>query len=145
MDNFSNDKAVLTVGTVILDKEKVLLVRHTKNASHLTGTYGLPAGKVEPGETIIAAAIREVREETGLQVDKKNISRLPTSYCAIIKQKDMQKRMIYIVYYANEFAGQIKDSQENEPEWIEIDKLDSINLLPNVHDAINEAVEIISI
>lgn len=52
---------------VVLDQRgRVLLIRHsdTDRAFHV-----LPGGRVEPGETAAEAAHREVREETGLQVD----------------------------------------------------------------------------
>jgi len=42
---------------------KVLLVRRSDN-----GLWGLPSGKVEIGETVEEAVIREVKEETGLKV-----------------------------------------------------------------------------
>ncbi|MBV7477274.1 NUDIX hydrolase [Pseudomonas sp. PDM31] len=51
--------------TVICEQDRhVLLVR--KAGSRWT----LPGGKVEPGETVADAAIRELQEETGLRVDE---------------------------------------------------------------------------
>ena len=44
----------------------------TKRASHLPshkGQVSLPGGAVDPGETIVGAALREAREEVGLQTD----------------------------------------------------------------------------
>lgn len=45
---------------------RYLLVRETKTIAR--GRLSMPGGKVEPGESLHAAAIREVREETGLRV-----------------------------------------------------------------------------
>jgi 8-oxo-dGTP diphosphatase len=45
----------------------VLLIRRGKGA--LTGLWSLPGGHIEPGETARAAAVREVREETGVEAE----------------------------------------------------------------------------
>ena len=43
------------------------------------GKWDLPKGKLEPGETPVQAAVREVREETGLQI-LKPVKELPSTY-----------------------------------------------------------------
>ncbi|PXW75253.1 ADP-ribose pyrophosphatase YjhB (NUDIX family) [Blastomonas natatoria] len=53
------------VKAVVLKGDAVLLIRHSYQSSHL---YMLPGGGVKRGETPIAAAIREVREETGCRL-----------------------------------------------------------------------------
>lgn len=45
----------------------VLLIERAKGA--LKGRWSLPGGHIEPGETARAAAVREVREETGVEAD----------------------------------------------------------------------------
>jgi ADP-ribose pyrophosphatase YjhB (NUDIX family) len=52
------------VAAVIFDGERVLLQRRDDN-----GKWGLPGGGVEPGESVRAAVVREVHEETGLDVE----------------------------------------------------------------------------
>jgi ADP-ribose pyrophosphatase YjhB (NUDIX family) len=52
------------VAAVILTAEGVLLQRRDDN-----GLWGLPGGGVEPGESVTDAVAREVREETGLEVE----------------------------------------------------------------------------
>jgi len=47
--------------------ETVLLIVRAKGA--LKGLWSLPGGHIEPGETARAAAMREVREETGVEAD----------------------------------------------------------------------------
>src|SRR5215813_6119785 len=52
------------VAAVIFENGGVLLQRRDDN-----GKWGLPGGGVEPGESVRAAVVREVREETGLEVE----------------------------------------------------------------------------
>ena len=55
-----------TVCTVVINEEgKVLLVSRKDN----DGDFGFPGGKLEPGETLLEAAARELLEETGIIAD----------------------------------------------------------------------------
>ncbi|MCA9837921.1 MAG: NUDIX domain-containing protein [Trueperaceae bacterium] len=56
-----------SAGVVILDSDdRILLVR--EKIAHKTDLWHIPAGSVEEGEPLEAAAIRETKEETGLEV-----------------------------------------------------------------------------
>lgn len=56
-----------------------------KRAGHkLQGeTWGVPGGKLDPGETPLEAAIREVREEVGFDIRGMDIEELPSMYIAM--------------------------------------------------------------
>ncbi len=56
------DKIHLTVATVVEKDGKFLMVKETKDGRQYINQ---PAGHVEPGEDIVAAALRETYEETG--------------------------------------------------------------------------------
>lgn len=54
------------VGAVVVDAEELLLVRRGRGPA--AGFWSVPGGRVERGETLAEAVVREVLEETGLEV-----------------------------------------------------------------------------
>ena len=59
-------RPVLGIGALIFNRDKILLVERGKEP--LKGYWSLPGGVLETGETLEQGVIREVREETGLEV-----------------------------------------------------------------------------
>ena len=57
----------LAVSAAVVRDGRVLIVRRARPPAH--GLYTLPGGGVELGETLEEAVIREIREETALEID----------------------------------------------------------------------------
>jgi len=57
------------VAVIIFDADKRVLLQKRADV----GLWGIPSGHVEPGETLLNAAVREVMEETGLEVRIKRL------------------------------------------------------------------------
>jgi len=60
------ERPIVAVGAVVVDGDRVLLVK--RGQEPLKGEWSLPGGVVEIGETLGAALVREVREETALEI-----------------------------------------------------------------------------
>jgi len=58
---------VPAVGVVCLRGDKVLLIRRGNPPRQ--GEWSLPGGRIEPGERAVDAALRELREETGVEAE----------------------------------------------------------------------------
>ena len=53
------------VGAVVVDDERLLLIRRGRGPA--SGQWSVPGGRVEGGETVAEAVLRELAEETGLE------------------------------------------------------------------------------
>lgn len=87
---------------------------------YIGGHWDLPKGKVEPGETLEQAAMREVREETGLKVIPiKNFSQTISYYFRDQNQELIDKDVTFFVGEVDDQAVRIS-SEHQGYEWLEI-------------------------
>jgi len=137
--------SIPTVGTIIFKDDKVLLVKHGEAASHLTGSYGVPGGRLEENETAKQAAIRELNEETGLITTEEDLEELPISVPpADIPRKDGTiKRFTITLFYCKKYSGNVRATDETTPEWIAVAELDKLQLTGYTGQFVKEAFKII--
>lgn len=92
-------------GAIVINDDKVLLVKH--NAGHI----GFPKGHVEDGETEEETAIREVKEETGLDIEVDTNYRYMTTYSP---KEGVSKDVIFFLgkLIGGEMKPQIKEVNE---------------------------------
>ena len=129
-----------TVGVLIFKNENVLLVKHGEKAGHVLDTYGIPAGRIEEGETKVQAAVRELAEETGLITTEQDLAELPLSIPpADITRKDGTiKRFSITVFLCRNYTGELISTEETIPEWADVNALDEYQFLPNTKQMIEE-------
>lgn len=101
---------------MIQDRGRVLLINRPEKLGF--PGYLAPGGKVDFPESIVDAAIREVREETGLTV-KDIIYKGLDEFC---EPSDGLRYMVFN-YLATSFEGELLENPpEGELLWVDIDK-----------------------
>lgn len=104
---------------IVNNEGKVLILREADTYEEGTkiGKYGLPGGRINPGEKFFDGLTREVQEETGLEV--KPIKPLYVGeWFPVIK--DVQNHITAIFYACQATATDVKLSEEHDHyEWIE--------------------------
>jgi ADP-ribose pyrophosphatase YjhB (NUDIX family) len=79
-----------------------------------SGNWSLPGGVMEIGETIGRAVVREVREETGLDVELTGILGLYTDPAHVIAYADGEVRQEFVVTFtARIVGGDLRGSEES--------------------------------
>ncbi len=101
---------------VFLTRPGEVLLIHKKTGLG-KGKVNAPGGKIEPGETPEAAAVREVREEIGVEVHA--VEHAGTLRFQFV---DGEKLALHCeVYRASEFSGVPSESREADPFWCSVD------------------------
>lgn len=138
-----NDRTI-TVAAVAFQENRVLLVKHGEKAHHLTGVYGLPGGRLDSGENLLDGAAREFEEETGLTPEKDSMIKIPVVYEADILRKSGEiLKTSWNVFIVKQYSGNLVRSDETEPEWVGVENVSLLNILPNTEEAIREAIKIL--
>ena len=107
---------MLAVGAVVVDAGRVLLVR--RGTEPLKGEWSLPGGALELGEPLADGLAREVREETGLEVEPVELIELLDR----IHRQDGRVRFHYVIadYLCRVVGGALRAASDaDEVRWVE--------------------------
>lgn len=122
---------------VVNDKGEILLERRSDN-----GRWGMPGGVQELGESITQTVVREVREETGIDVEVTGIVGIYTDPGHVIAFSDGEVRQEFsLCFRARPVGGAVEVSGEShEVRWIPGKELESLDLIESARRRIHDAL-----
>jgi len=127
----------MAVSCIVCRNGRYLLVR--RGTGQAAGSYAFPGGKVEAGETLAQAALRELHEETGLTGDTARFHRL---YDIIQHDSDGNLEHHYVL--AVHIVGSVGENvpvagdDAEEADWFSPFELDKIPVLDSVRECIED-------
>lgn len=110
------ERPLVGVGAVIVEDGRVVLVRRA--AEPMAGQWSIPGGLLELGETMRVGAVREAREETGLQVEAGEVLEVLDR---IVPDEDGKPRFHYVLidFLCRRVAGELRAGGDAaEARWV---------------------------
>jgi 8-oxo-dGTP diphosphatase len=127
------------VGAIIVQDERILLVRRSNPP--LQGEWSIPGGLVETGESTKEAIAREVREETGLEIE---VVKLAEVFERILRDREsrVQYHFVLIDYLCRVIAGEAHAASDvSEVRWVKTDDLEKLAVAPETCEVIRRTVQ----
>ena len=117
------DTFIHVAAAAIMNDRGEVLVSQRKQGSHLGGCWEFPGGKLEPGESLAAALVRELREELDI---------VPTAQRPLIRARYdyPEKSVLLDVWKVDSFSGQPRGVEGQAIAWRAVSELDTDSFPP---------------
>jgi 8-oxo-dGTP pyrophosphatase MutT (NUDIX family) len=134
----ANSLVVAVTAVVLNDAGRVLMIQRTDN-----DLWAVPGGAQEVGETSTEAAVREVHEETGLEVEVTGLIGIYSDPRHVIAYDDGEVRQEFsLCFRARPIGGLLTPSSESRHvHWVEPDRLDTLTIHPSVRLRIRHGLQ----
>jgi ADP-ribose pyrophosphatase YjhB (NUDIX family) len=133
------NSVVPSVTAVVEDQQgRILLIHKTDN-----DLWALPGGGHDIGESIRETVVREVKEETGYDVEVTGIVGTYTNPRHVMQYDDGEVRQQFSICFAAQLAGGAlrTSSESKEVEWVDAARIEQLAMHPSMRLRISHYLE----
>jgi 8-oxo-dGTP diphosphatase len=137
------ERPFLGVGAIVVQDGRVLLARRANPP--LQGEWSIPGGLVETGETAAEATVREVREETGLEV---RALRLVEVFERIVRDSAgrVEYHFVLLDYLCEVLSGEAAAGDDvTELRWVAAGELEQCSVAPGTCAVVRKALTLLKV
>lgn len=113
-------------GILFTDGKQILLLKRSEDSDN-PGTWGIPGGGARDGESSIANAVRETKEECGLES-------IPGSRSESLEQQDGRFQWTTFLYTVPEPFDVTMSHEHQASKWADLNSLSELHLHPKFKD-----------
>jgi len=126
-----SDRPELCVSALVVEEEQLLLVRRANDPGR--GEWAMPGGRVEAGETLAEAVVRELDQETGLEG-------VCGEYIGLAEVIDGEHHAVILDFRVNllEFAEPTPGGDAAEARWVPLGDVTDLRLVPGVGEFLHD-------
>jgi len=134
----ANSVVPSTTAVVTDEQDRILLVKRRDN-----DLWALPGGGMDLGESIVETAVREVKEETGLDVEVTGLIGVYTNPRHVMAYTDGEVRQQFSLCFTTRLVGgQLQvDSESTDIAWTPLQDIESVNMHPSMRLRIQHYLE----
>lgn len=126
------------VAVVQRDDLRILVIHKVDN-----GRWALPGGGHDPGESISQTVVREVREETGYEVEVEVLTGIYTNPNHVMAYGDGEVRQQFsIAFRARLVGGELRTSSESDRvAWLTLEEIAKLDMHPSMRMRLEHALD----
>ena len=124
----------LSVGAIVVDDDRLLLVRRAHAPA--AGTWAVPGGRVEAGETLAEAVTRELREETGME----GVCGPLIGWTELVPDSDVEHHLVILDFEVSllDAAEPVAASDALDARWVPVGDVAEMRLAPGLAEFLHD-------
>lgn len=114
-------RSKLAACVALVDKDDLALLVQRQNTDWANGLWGVPGGIIEPGESALSAACRELREEVGVTISPEDLE-----FNEVVHFIQNEYDVVTFYFTCRRWKGEVRNSEPGKAfdiDWFSLDNL----------------------